>query len=170
MSAAVSTRSTVTPGATGWPLVVTRTTSAPRRRAAAARAWPCFPEDRLVMKRTGSMGSRVPPADTTRRTPSRSSPPGEAPPGMAPPGMPSASSTVATITVGSASRPVPTSPPANRPSSGETTVTPRERRVSRLCWTAGCSHISVCMAGHTTTGAAVAMSVAVSRSSANPPA
>ena len=36
---------------------------------ASARAWPCLPDDRLVKKRTGSIGSRVPPADTTTRIP-----------------------------------------------------------------------------------------------------
>ena len=86
------------------------------------------------------------------------------------PAAPSSPSTVSTITDGSASRPAPMSPPASRPSSGGTTVTPRARRTARLCWTAGCSHISVCMAGHTTTGAAVATRVAVRRSSAKPPA
>ncbi len=79
-------------------------------------------------------------------------------------------STVATMTAGSASRPEPESPPARRPSSGGTTVTPRAAEDLRLCCTAGCSHISVCMAGHTTTGPAVATRVVVSRSSANPPA
>ena len=74
------------------------------------------------------------------------------------------------MTAGSASRPEPTSPPASRPSSGGTTITPRARRVARFCCTAGCSHISVCMAGHTTTGAAVAIRVVVSRSSAKPAA
>ncbi len=79
-------------------------------------------------------------------------------------------STVSTIRAGSASRPDPESPPARWPSSGGTTVTPRAASTARLSWTAGCSHISVCMAGHTTTGAAVATRVVVRRSSANPPA
>ena len=172
MSAAVSTRSTATPSATGWALVVTSTTSAPRRRAAAARAWPCFPEDRLVMNRTGSIGSRVPPADTTTRTPARSPvrPARRLPSGRRTGHAAAGRARCPTITDGSASRPAPMSPPASRPSSGGTTVTPRERRTARLCWTAGCSHISVCMAGQTTTGAAVAIRVAVSRSSAKPPA
>ena len=47
--------------------------------AASASAWPCLPDDRLEMKRTGSMGSRVPPADTTTRTPARSAPPRRSP-------------------------------------------------------------------------------------------
>jgi len=33
-----------------------------------------LPEERLVMNRTGSMASRVPPADTSTRTPVRSWP------------------------------------------------------------------------------------------------
>ena len=71
---------------------------------------------------------------------------------------------------GSARRPAPTSPPASRPDSGSTTMTPRRRRVARFSCTAGCSHISVCMAGQTSTGARVASSVAVSRSSEMPAA
>ncbi len=172
ISAAVSTRSTATPGRTGWLLAVTRVTSAPRRCAAEARAWPCLPDDRLVMNRTGSIGSRVPPADTTTLTPARSSRPSRpsrsSRSSRAARPAASISSTVATTTAGSARRPAPLSPPASRPSSGGTTVTPRPRSTSRLCWTEGCSHISVCMAGQTTTGAADATSVAVSRSSAIP--
>ena len=58
------------------------------------------------------------------------------------------------------------SPPASRPSSGGTMLTPRRASVARLSCTAGCSHISVCMAGATTTGdpSRTASSVAVSRS------
>ena len=59
-------------GGPGRVVVVTSTTSAPRSAAASARAWPCFPDDRLEMKRTGSIGSRVPPALTTTRRPARS--------------------------------------------------------------------------------------------------
>ena len=76
----------------------------------------------------------------------------------------------AAIRSGSARRPAPTSPPARRPDSGSTTCTPRRRSVARFSWTAGCSHISVCIAGHTSTGARVASSVAVSRSSEMPAA
>ena len=39
--------------------------------AAQAMAVPCLPEERLPMNRTGSMGSRVPPAVTSTRRPSR---------------------------------------------------------------------------------------------------
>ncbi len=76
----------------------------------------------------------------------------------------------ATMVAGSARRPAPESPPASGPSSGSTTSTPRRRRVARFSSTAGCSHISVCMAGQTSTGARVASRVAVSRSSARPAA
>ncbi len=117
------------------------------------------------MNRTGSMGSRVPPAETTIRNPARSRMVGPpllpaCTPFAAPgtpfardPGRPRASSASrarATITGGSAMRPDPTSPPASRPFAGSTTPTPRDRSTARLCCTAGCSHISVCMAGHTT--------------------
>ena len=76
----------------------------------------------------------------------------------------------ATMRSGSASRPSPTSPPARRPASGSSTCTPRRRSVARFSCTAACSHISVCIAGHTSTGARVASSVAVSRSSEMPAA
>ena len=47
-------------------------TRAPRSAAATASATPCLPLERLPRKRTGSIGSRVPPADTATVTPSRS--------------------------------------------------------------------------------------------------
>ena len=47
-------------------------TSAPRAAAASAIATPCLPLERLPMKRTGSSGSRVPPAVTRMRRPARS--------------------------------------------------------------------------------------------------
>ena len=52
--------------------MVTRVTLAPRDAASSATAWPCLPDERLPMKRTGSIGSRVPPAVTTTRSPVRS--------------------------------------------------------------------------------------------------
>ncbi len=49
-------------------LAAIRVTSAPRRVAAAASASPIRPLERLPMKRTGSIGSRVPPAETRTRS------------------------------------------------------------------------------------------------------
>ena len=76
MSAAVSTSIRVTTDATSGGSAsgedVTSVTDAPRRAAATAMACPCLPEERFVMKRTGSSGSRVPPALTTTRSPCRS--------------------------------------------------------------------------------------------------
>src|SRR5688572_22873634 len=40
----------------------------PRASAASAIAYPIFPEERLLMKRTGSIASRVGPAVTTNLT------------------------------------------------------------------------------------------------------
>ena len=54
---------------------VTRTTLAPRRAATSAIAWPWRPDERFVSTRTGSIGSRVPPAVTTTVRP-RSGPSG----------------------------------------------------------------------------------------------
>ena len=90
----------------------TSVTVAPRSAASAATAYPCLPELRLAMTRTASIGSRVPPADTTTRTPSRSR-------------GPRTRRTAATIVSGSARRPAPTSPPASRPTAGSTMCTPR---------------------------------------------
>ncbi len=69
ISAAVSTSTTSIPGATARSDVVTRVTSAPSSAAASARAWPWRPEERFERYRTGSMGSRVPPAVTSTRRP-----------------------------------------------------------------------------------------------------
>ena len=112
---------------------------APRAAAAAASATPCRPEERLPRKRTGSSGSRVPPAETTTRRPARSRP-------RAP--EPSSRRQAAAMSAGSGMRPGPVSAPVRRPEAGSSTVTPRERSRATLACTAGFSHISVCMAGH----------------------
>ena len=127
-------------------------------------AQPCRPEERLPRKRTGSMGSRVPPAETTTRLPS------------SPVGRPSASADSSTakasvtIRSGSGSRPTPESWPVRRPESGDSTVNPRRRNVATFSCVAGFSHIWGCMAGASRTGAVVVRIVAVSRSSARPAA
>ena len=54
---------------------LTNTTSAPAAAAAAAMAWPCLPDERLAMKRTGSIGSLVGPDVTSTRLPVSGSPP-----------------------------------------------------------------------------------------------
>ena len=66
-----------------------------------------------------------------------------------PPSPPRASTWVQTskISAGSGSRPLPVSAPVSRPSAGSMTRTPRARRVATLARVAGCSHISVCIAG-----------------------
>src|SRR5579863_10239557 len=67
---AVSTVTTVRPAcAAGGGAAVTSVTAAPCASAAAASSLPIFPLDRLPMKRTGSIGSRVPPAVITKRRP-----------------------------------------------------------------------------------------------------
>ena len=82
--------------------------------AAAARAMPIRPLERLPMKRTGSIGSRVPPAVTSTRRPSQ----GRSPAGRA-------ASTLASSSSGSGRRPRPNSPrEASLPSSGSITSTP----------------------------------------------
>ena len=58
--------------------------------------------------------------------------------------------------------------PVSRPDAGGTTCTPRSVSVATLAWVAGCSHISVCIAGANTTGQRAVSRVLVSRSSARP--
>ncbi len=150
-----------------------RVTSAPRAAATSARATPCLPEDRLPRKRTGSRGSRVPPAVTRTRTPVNGIPgsSSEAATWAAPPPRVAAAATAsasAAISAGSGSRPRPVSAPVSRPDAGSMTWAPRARNVATLAWVAGCSHISVCMAGAKTTGHRAVSRVAVSRSSARP--
>ena len=62
---------TVTPVGGSRCEVVMRVTAAPRAAAAAATAWPMRPDERFPRKRTSSSGSRVPPALTSKRTPSQ---------------------------------------------------------------------------------------------------
>ena len=117
----------------------------------------------MPRNRTGSSGSRVPPAVTThvpagagrrrarrRRGPARRPRPEDL--------------------RGSGSRPGPVSAPVSRPDAGSSTSAPRPRSVATLSWVAGCCHISVCMAGANSTGQRAVSRVAVSRSSARPAA
>ena len=103
------------------------------------------------MKRTGSIGSRVPPADTTTRRPASVGGVSTRADGLHD-GRGLGQAALAQVAAGEAAL-----------GRGHD-VTPRPRSVARLSCTAGCSHISVCMAGQTTTGARVASRVAVSRS------
>ncbi len=73
-----------------------------------------------------------------------------------------------TAASGSGRRPAPVSLPVRRPTAGSMTCAPRERSVATLAWVAGCSHISVCMAGANATGHRAVSRVLVSRSSARP--
>ena len=143
---------------------VTRVTMAPRRAAASATAWPCLPDERLVRNRTGSRGSRVPPGAHHHA-------PALEVPRRFDRGSRRSRRTRSTMVrrLGQPSR-----APSRRRPDGLPREGPRSRRagasVARFSWTAGCSHISVCMAGHTTTGDRVASRVAVNRSSASPAA
>jgi hypothetical protein len=97
-SAALSTRSTRTPrGASSPTFAAIRVTLAPRRAASAASARPIRPEERFPMKRTLSIGSRVPPAVTSTRSSLII-------------GVASSRSHASRISAGSASLPIPCSP------------------------------------------------------------
>ena len=120
-SSAVSTGTTATPGGTLARMVAaTRVTSAPRAAATSAKAAPCFPDERLPRNRTGSSGSRVPPAvTTTRRPPSDWL-------------VATTARHAAYSSSGSGSRPGPLSGPVSRPEAGSMTWAPLARTVSTL--------------------------------------
>ena len=140
-------------------LAATTVTLAPRRLAASASANPIRPEERLPMKRTASIGSRVPPALTSTFTPRSEAPPASTP------------STASSSAGGSGSRPTPNSPgEPSGPTPGSSTATPRARKTPRLAWVAGCSYIALFMAGATISGRRQANAAAVSRLSARPEA
>ena len=159
--AAVSTSMRRTPaGAGSATLAAISVTSAPRLAAAAARAIPIRPLERLPMKRTGSIGSRVPPAVTRTRSPSQ---------GRLPAG--SAASTRASSCSGSGRRPRPYSPrEASLPSSGSITSTPRSRSVARFAWVAASAYMRSFIAGARSRGAVQARKEVVSIESAAPAA
>ena len=123
---------------------VIRMTCAPRADAISASAWPIFPLDRLPMKRTGSIISRVPPAVIRMVSSARSWV------------RRSIAITAAAIVSTAAKRPVPVMPQARSPASGSMMVTPRSRRRWRFSCMAGCSHICTFIAGARSTGARVA--------------
>ena len=109
MAWAVVASTTVTPrGGVTLMAPAMSVTEAPRSRAASAMAAPILPDERLPMKRTGSSGSRVPPALTTTCRPSRS------------PARANRRSTASRIVAGSARRPMPVRPEASSPTSGST--------------------------------------------------
>ena len=81
------------------------------------------------MKRTGSMGSRVPPAVTSTFTPDRSCGSASA--------RSSSSWASVVISSGSGSRPAPVSAPVSRPDAGSSTMAPRRRKVATFSTVAG---------------------------------
>ena len=118
------------------------------------------PLERLPMKRTGSIGSRVPPAVTSTRRPSQ---------GRSPPG--SLASIRSSSRSGAGRRPRPCSPrEASLPSSGSIVSTPRSLSVARFACVAASAYMRSFMAGATRRGAAQARKEVVSIESAIPPA
>ena len=126
-SATVATRTISTPSGSGMAMrAAISTTSAPRSRAASARATPCRPDERFARMRTASIGSSVPPAVMTTRRPERS-PEGTSGGRRASFGsrigvLPIAATSASTSVAGSGSRPTPLLPDASAPLSGVTTV------------------------------------------------
>ena len=114
------------------------------------------------MKRTLSIGSRVPPAVTSTRSPRHELVGGSA-------RRRGSLSQTSSSRAGSGRRPTPSSPSeARRPRSGSTTLTPRARSVSRLVCTAGCSYMWLFIAGATTSGQVAASAALQRRLSARP--
>ena len=137
----------------------TRSTSAPRSRAAWARQSPISPVLGLVRQRAGSSGSRVGPALTSRRRPRQS----RRQPHTARDSRPSSSRS------GSAMRPSPIRSQASRPlAGGRVTTRSQLCRVCQLAATPGELHMAVFMAGATSTGASQASSTEATRVSPSP--
>ena len=134
--------------------------SAPRLAAAAARANPILPLERLPRKRTGSIGSRVPPAVTRTLSPSQ----GRAPSGSLPQPRPAGA--------GDRGDGQCRVRPVRRagPHPGSMTVTPRSRSVSRFSCVAGSLYIRSFIAGATNRGAVEARNAVVTIESQIPAA
>ena len=98
----------------------TRVTFAPDWARAIAMALPCLPEEKLLMCRTLSMRSIVPPDVTMAHLPSSVD------------ASRKWSSITAIIEPGSAILPIPISPQANMSACGEMTVAPSDFAISRL--------------------------------------
>jgi hypothetical protein len=122
----------------------------------------------LPRNRTGSRGSRVPPALTVTVRPARGRTAGSGDPGTASWRPWTRARAASKIASGSGSLPGPESEPVSLPLAGSRTVTPLPRSVSTLAWVAACCHISVCMAGAKSTGPPAIRSVLVRRSPACP--
>jgi len=142
---------------------ITAVTVAPRAIAVRARAKPWRPLLLLPRKRTSSQGSCVPPMLMTTCRPCRSE--RATRPLLA---MASVVRAASAIARGSGSRPAPESEPVSRPSAGSRTTAPRSRSKRTFAWVAGCTHISVCMAGAITTRPRVVNNTLVSKSLAIP--
>ena len=155
----VSTSMRWTPaGSARETLAAIRVTSAPRRAAAAARAMPMRPLERLPRKRTESIGSRVPPAVTRTRRPSQ----GRSPVGSS-------------ASTGPAAGRGPAAGPCRarrgrpgRPRRARSRSTPRSRRVARFAWVAASAYMRSFIAGATRRGAVQARKEVVTIESAMP--
>ncbi len=136
----------------------TSVTSAPASRAACASANPVLPEERLVIPRTGSIGSKVGPAVSSTRLPASRF-------GWKNATISSSSSFASSM------RPAPVSPQACAPLAGPSIVMPSARSWPTLRCVAGFSHISTFIAGATSSGVVERLRASASvdsRSSARP--
>ena len=153
------TRTTSAPATSGSPAAVTSTTSGAAGDRAAG--------ERVALLAGGAVAQVAHRVEVLAGAAGRHQ---HAPPGQVGGAVPRASTArhSRASSSGSGSRPLPLSLPVSRPTAGSTTSTPRLRSVATLACVAGCSHISVCIAGASTTGQRAVSSVLVSRSSARP--
>ena len=137
-------------------LASTSVTDAPLFRASAAIAAPCLPELRLPMYRTGSIASRVPPADIRNFLPFKSCT------------DPMCSRKLEMISEVSGNLPTPESSPVKRPVSGCITANPLDLSTRTFSCVVSLSHICGCIAGTKNFGALLALITLVNKSSALP--
>ncbi len=138
-------------------------TSAPSAAACSASAKPIRPDERLPTKRTASIGSRVPPAVTSTRTPA-SCAIGDAPAA----GDERLDRGEQLGGLGQAAGAGLARARRAGPAPGSSTVAPRARSVSTFARVAGCSHMWLFIAGATTSGQVAASAALVRRLSARP--
>jgi hypothetical protein len=154
--AAVSTRTTVTPGRRHLAGPVTKVTRAPDRAAPPQSPCPARPRT----------GWRYSAPDQSVHASDPRSPAHAAPPAAR---RPARLDAAATISSGSAIRPSPASPQAISPRFGPTKAPRRPASTPRLRRVAGCAHIRTGSSPAPSAPASVASSTAEARSSASPP-
>ena len=136
-----------------WPY--TKVTSAPARRQARAKAMPIWPDEMLVMPRTGSMASNVAPVVIITFMPNSDL-------------LAQTSGNKSANCAASNMRPTPISPQACSPDAGSRITTPSSLSCCMLRKLAGLNHICTFIAGAMTKGQVRAATKLLMRLSAMP--